>query len=43
VQDKFPDDVSGAVVGAIFNGHKLAEWNAVLYRDGVGVGGVCGV
>jgi hypothetical protein len=23
VQDKFPDDVSGAAVGAIFNGHKL--------------------
>jgi hypothetical protein len=23
VQDKFPDDVSGAAVGLIFNGHKL--------------------
>jgi hypothetical protein len=23
VKDKFPDDVSGAVVGTIFNGHKL--------------------
>ena len=48
MQSKFPDDVSGVAVGPIFNGYKLerkwaVEWDATLYRGGVGVGRVCSV